>query len=236
VPPNPFPDLTASTHLSLWYNNVEPLPGADRVAFRFELWEEEEEIGPDGQSGRQTWIYETSDVFTTPTGWTQLLIPLVTADELGDEGFAVQPEGFEGDGVLDLDGIKHWSIVLLAEGEPAGAVFEGATLFDYLTAETLPVAAGPGPEALFEDALHPGYPNPFSAASTIAYSLRRSARVSLAVYDVLGREVAALVAPQEQAAGRHEVSLDGSRLAAGTYVCVLEVEGERFTQRITRLR
>ncbi len=236
TPPNPFPDLSNFTHLSLWYNNVVPAAAAERVAFRFELHEEEPELDPDGQSGLQVWIYESDAVLTTPTGWTQLLMPLQTVETLGDDGFAITPGGFRGDGVLDLDRIKHWAIILLVEGEPVGTAFEGATLFDYLTAETLPVAVGPEPATPFEDALYPGYPNPFAASSTLAYSLREGAEVSLRLYDVLGREVATLVEPQEQAAGRYEVSFDGSRLAVGTYVCVLEVGGARFTQRVTHVR
>lgn len=236
APPNLFPDLSDFTHLSLWYNNVGPAAGAENVAFRFELHEAEPETDPDGQSGLQVWIYETNAVLTTPTGWTQLLMPLREVDVLGNDGFAITPGGFIGDGVLDLDQIKHWAVILLVQGEPVGASFGGETLFDYLTAEALPIAVAPEPDASFEDALYPGYPNPFTTASTLTYSLRRSAEVSLRVYDLLGREVALLVEPQEQAAGRYEVALDAPRLAAGTYVCVLDVGGARFTQRVTRVR
>jgi hypothetical protein len=194
------------------------------------------ETDPDGEEGTQVWVYETGDVLTTPTGWTQLLMPLVEVDALGDDGFAVVPGGFGGDGVLDLDGIKHWAIVLLVEGEPVGTVVAGTTLFDYLTAETLPVATLPEPGVPLADALHPAYPNPFAASSTLAYSLRRAADVSLTVYDVLGRAVAVLVEPQRADAGQYEVRFDGEGLAAGTYVYVLKVDGARFTQRMTRLR
>ena len=231
----PFPDLTPFTHLSLWYNNVEPATGAERVTFRFELHEEDVETGPDGQRSSQVWIYQANDVLTTPTGWTQRLIPLVQVDELGGDGFAIPPGGFQGNGTLDLDRIKHWAVILLVEGEPVGSVFEGTTRFDYLTAERMPVSSVPEPEAPLADALRPNYPNPFATATTLPYTLRRAADVSIKVYDLLGREVAVLL-QQRQAAGEHEVTLDGSRLAMGTYVCVLDVGGTRFTQTVTLVR
>lgn len=232
----PFPDLSPFTHLSLWYDNVEPAAQAERVTFRFELHERDAETDPNGERRSQVWIYQADDVLTTPAGWTQRLIPLVQASELGSDGFAIPPGGFQGNGTLDLDRIKHWAIILLVEGEPAGTVVEGTTRFDYLTAERLPVAVAPEPEAPLADALLANYPNPFAAATTLAYTLRRPSDVSLKVYDLLGREVAVLVEPQQQAAGRHEVPFDGRRLATGTYVCVLHIGGARFTRAMTHVR
>ena len=237
---DPFPDLTPFTHLSLWYNNVEPAAAAEKVTFRFELHEREAETDPSGERGGQVWIYQAEDVLTTPAGWTELLIPLVQADELGGDGFAIPPGGFQGDGVLDLDAIKHWYVLLLVEGEPAGSVLEGTTRFDYLTAQRLtlegqPVAAAPEPDAPLADALHANYPNPFASATTLTYALRRPADVSLKVYDLLGREVAVLLEGR-QPAGLHEVPFDAGHLATGTYVGVLDVGGRRFTRTMTRVR
>lgn len=232
----PFPDLTPYTHLSLRYNNVRPAAGAERVAFRFELYESETETAPDGDRRRQVWVYETDGVLATPTGWTELLMPLVQADNVGSDGFAVVPGGFQGDGVLDLDKIGYWSLLLLVEGEPVGTVIEGTTLFDYLTAVARPVVAGPEPPASFPTELRRSRPNPFSSSATLTFTLAAPASASLRVYDVLGREVAVLVDEQPLAAGEHEATLDGRGLAPGTYVCVLEVGGERFTQVVTRGR
>jgi hypothetical protein len=70
-------------------------------------------------------------------------------------------------------------------------------------------------------ALGPALPNPFSSRAALAFTLPEPSRVRLAVYDVLGREVVVLVdGPQE--AGTHGVTLDGSRLPAGTYFVRLE--------------
>ncbi len=65
-------------------------------------------------------------------------------------------------------------------------------------------------------ALRGNYPNPFNPTTTISYTLAGSARASLVVYDMLGREVATLV-NEVQSAGLHEVQFDASRMASGVY-------------------
>ena len=60
-------------------------------------------------------------------------------------------------------------------------------------------------------------PNPFVAATTIRFVLEAPAEVRLAVYDVLGREVAVLVDGALDA-GPHASVFDGRGLPPGTYV------------------
>ncbi|MFO8028525.1 MAG: choice-of-anchor D domain-containing protein [Cyclonatronaceae bacterium] len=65
--------------------------------------------------------------------------------------------------------------------------------------------------------LDQNYPNPFNPATSIAFQLPENSRVTLEVYDVIGRRVATLV-DDNLNAGHHEVSFDGTRLASGVYV------------------
>jgi hypothetical protein len=64
------------------------------------------------------------------------------------------------------------------------------------------------------------YPNPFNPTTTIEFSLPEKNATTLRVYDVLGREVAALVDGMLQA-GRYAKSLDANRLSSGMYFYVL---------------
>ncbi|MGO9482612.1 MAG: family 43 glycosylhydrolase [Candidatus Kryptoniota bacterium] len=64
--------------------------------------------------------------------------------------------------------------------------------------------------------LKQNYPNPFNPSTIISYQLPMNSHVSLRVYDILGREVAALV-NENQHAGTHTVTFDGTRLASGIY-------------------
>lgn len=69
--------------------------------------------------------------------------------------------------------------------------------------------------------LYQNYPNPFNPATEIAYELGAASRVTLAVYDVLGREVATLV-DGHQDVGQKSVTWNASGLASGVYVCRLQ--------------
>lgn len=64
--------------------------------------------------------------------------------------------------------------------------------------------------------LEHNFPNPFNPSTTIRYSLPSSAKVKLAVYDLLGREIATLV-NEEQSAGWKEVQWNAASLSSGIY-------------------
>ncbi|MCF7797473.1 MAG: T9SS type A sorting domain-containing protein [Lentisphaeria bacterium] len=64
--------------------------------------------------------------------------------------------------------------------------------------------------------LDQNYPNPFNPTTTLAFDLPVNGQVQLAVYDLMGREVANLVNGY-MTAGHHEVRFDASNLASGMY-------------------
>lgn len=70
-------------------------------------------------------------------------------------------------------------------------------------------------------ALHQNYPNPFNPTTTIKYDLVTAQTVRLAVYNLLGQEVALLV-DKRMDAGYHQVQFDGRRLASGVYFISLD--------------
>lgn len=61
------------------------------------------------------------------------------------------------------------------------------------------------------------YPNPFNPTTHISYDLPASRKVSLKVYDVLGKEVMTLV-NKHQESGRYDVEFDASGLSSGMYI------------------
>jgi hypothetical protein len=77
-------------------------------------------------------------------------------------------------------------------------------------------------------ALSPGYPNPFNPSVVMRYALPHSSRVSIHVYDVLGRVVATLV-QEDQQAGYHQVAWNAGNLASGLYLIRMTVANEPFT-------
>jgi hypothetical protein len=60
------------------------------------------------------------------------------------------------------------------------------------------------------------YPNPFNPVTTIKYQLPVSGRVSLKVYNILGKEIATLV-DEEKSAGTYSVTFDAGKLSSGIY-------------------
>ncbi len=84
-------------------------------------------------------------------------------------------------------------------------------------------------------ALEAAYPNPFNPTTTIRYALPAESEVRLAVYDVLGREVAVLL-DGRQAAGRHAVVWEAGGLSSGVYF--YRIVAGQFSQarRVTLLK
>ena len=83
--------------------------------------------------------------------------------------------------------------------------------------------------------LAPVYPNPARGTATVAFELDRPQVAMVAVYDVLGREVAVL-ARGEQPAGRTTLALDAAGLPAGLYVVRLAGEAATATQKVVVVR
>ena len=80
-------------------------------------------------------------------------------------------------------------------------------------------------------ALSQNYPNPFNPSTQMAFSITKEGPVSLRVYDILGREVATLV-NENRKAGQYTERFDGSRLASGVYMYVLQTAEGRITSRM----
>jgi hypothetical protein len=62
------------------------------------------------------------------------------------------------------------------------------------------------------------YPNPFSATSTIIYSLPEAGNVTINLYDITGRMMGTLLS-QKQVSGVHSLTLNSDGLAGGIYYC-----------------
>ena len=79
------------------------------------------------------------------------------------------------------------------------------------------------------------YPNPFNPETRIGFDLPVSGEVRLAVFDVLGREVAVLV-DERLPAGRYEAVFAADDLPSGVYVYQLEAGGRMLTHTMLLLK
>lgn len=144
-----------------------------------------------------------------PAGtYTYTLYAVAAGDTLDSDGFS-----FTKSAVAPGARVGVW---------PAAEVADAAVLAG---AATVPAA--------FD--LAPVYPNPFNPSTTIRYTLAAGGAVRLAVYDVLGREVAVL-ADGRQAAGPHAVQWAAGALPGGVYFVRLATPGGVRTTRAVLLK
>ncbi len=74
--------------------------------------------------------------------------------------------------------------------------------------------------------LRQNYPNPFQSTTTIRYGLPEPARVTIEVFDLLGRRVASLTEDAPTGPGWHALHFDGSGWASGVYFVRLRADGK----------
>jgi len=84
-------------------------------------------------------------------------------------------------------------------------------------------------------ALFQNYPNPFNPTTVISFQLAAKSRVTLKVYDILGREVETLVDGASDI-GLHQVSFDASRFASGIYFYRIQAGGFMATKKLLLLK
>lgn len=75
-------------------------------------------------------------------------------------------------------------------------------------------------------------PNPMNGNTVIQYELEKyTTAVELEIFDVHGRK-AVVINEGEKAAGRHSISIENTKLAAGTYYYSLKANGNRLTKKM----
>ncbi len=79
------------------------------------------------------------------------------------------------------------------------------------------------------------YPNPFNPTTTIQYDLPEETHVRIAVFDLLGREVALLVDGQ-RSAGRYSITFDATGLQSGMYLYRMETPQFKQIKRFILLK
>jgi photosystem II stability/assembly factor-like uncharacterized protein len=91
-------------------------------------------------------------------------------------------------------------------------------IIGYFDGSIVGVEELPGSSLPLEYVLDQNYPNPFNPSTTIRYGLPVGGRVTIAVYDMLGRKVSTLL-DQNIPEGYHDVTWDARDRASGVYFC-----------------
>lgn len=84
--------------------------------------------------------------------------------------------------------------------------------------------------------LDQNYPNPFNPSTTIAFGVPQSSKITLEIFDVLGRKVATLLQGENKSAGRHTINFDASSLSSGMYIYRLQARNSVITKKLTLIK
>lgn len=83
--------------------------------------------------------------------------------------------------------------------------------------------------------LEQNYPNPFNPSTTIKYQIPQAGKVTLKIYDILGKEVTTLV-NETKDTGRYEVKFDASNLSSGVYIYRLQAGEYTATHKMLMIK
>ena len=84
-------------------------------------------------------------------------------------------------------------------------------------------------------ALEQNYPNPFNPITNIRFALPKAAKVTLAVYNLLGEKVSTILS-EDKEAGFYDVKFDASNFSSGVYIFRLTTEDFVKTKKMTLIK
>ncbi|HEY3249481.1 MAG TPA: T9SS type A sorting domain-containing protein [Ignavibacteria bacterium] len=97
-----------------------------------------------------------------------------------------------------------------ADGQEFGNIF-------YYEDEITGISTNENNNVIRNFVLYQNYPNPFNPRTTIKFSIPKADKITLKIYDILGREVAALYNNSKMDPGTITYDFDGTNLASGVY-------------------
>jgi hypothetical protein len=83
--------------------------------------------------------------------------------------------------------------------------------------------------------LYQNFPNPFNPSTKIVYSVPKKSKLSIKLFDFLGRELLTLM-DSERVPGLYEIEFNASNLSSGIYFYVLESGNTRLAKKMILLK
>lgn len=141
-----------------------------------------------------------------------------------DTSFTPLNSGLTSQGILSLiaDQAGH-----LYAGSYDGGVFRSTNPITSLRRNDEPIP--------LSFSLHQNHPNPFNPSTTIQYELPRSSFVNLAVYNILGQQIAQLV-NEQQSFGRKQIVFQNNGIPSGIYIYRLQTSGHTESKKMLLLK
>ena len=83
--------------------------------------------------------------------------------------------------------------------------------------------------------LYQNYPNPFNARTSISYVIPSESRVTIEIFDLLGRRVETLV-DRDETAGTHFVIWDAENASSGLYFYRIKADDIEITKMMSLIK
>jgi hypothetical protein len=170
------------------------------------------------------------------SGWNlEIKIPLANlgidgASGAGTKlGFEVQLDN-SNDATAGRQGMQKW-------WSASNNSWANAGIWGYaqLTDARIDTRVGSSPNVVSGFELNQNYPNPFNPSTEISFSLAKSEKVKLTVYNLLGKQVAVLVDGTRNA-GHQSVTFDAANLSSGVYFYKLEAGSTVLAKKMMLLK
>jgi hypothetical protein len=148
--------------------------------------------------------------------------------------------GKDGAGRLDYSLTKYFGLTdftsygdvgPVISADIKGCVINGISYGD----TTITEVNNSSPKVPLVFALMQNYPNPFNPSTNIKYSIARSGRVELSIFNILGQKVKELV-NEEKLSGEYEVVFDGKEFTSGIYFYRLRTNSFTETKKLILLK
>ena len=216
-------------------SDTAPYDGFDDIQIRFNLGQ----AGPEaidagyGQGDDWGWVKETTEyvVVETERGWdVEAAIPLADMQiPIGmDFGFEWQLNDCDDPDTEPNRTVYRW----WAPSEPT---WRDASMFGTVVLKEGMGVEDSAPAVSYNYELSQNYPNPFNPSTNIAYTVPSQSKVTLAVYDLLGKQVARLV-DEVKPAGQYTVTFDAHNLTSGIYFYKLNNGENVLTRKMTLMK
>ncbi len=126
-----------------------------------------------------------------------------------------------GDGVIGSDFLTLDALMFYAPEQSSDRII----YFDALEALKVEDPIEPSIDIIPETCqLHPNYPNPFNARTSLNYDINYTSKVQLSVYNIKGQHIQTLVNGM-YSPGTYNYSWDCSFISSGMYIAILQVDG-----------
>jgi len=201
------------TDISMHMNNL----GATNLEMRLAF---------DGNGGRFSSTNAVS--LSAGSGWQTVVFPIGPSDLTSVDG---------GTNVnATLSNVTELRILHNTSPNWKGASIAATLGVDNITASDMPVYVEQTVVNVPQTSqLEQNYPNPFNPSTNIQYNISESGKIKLAIYNLLGEEVALLVNGIVEV-GFYEATFDATKLPGGIYFYKLQANGYTQTKKMILMK